>query len=215
MDGSGITSTLTLDNNLIRNGFSDIWQAPGDTIYYNVTNISGNPLFLGGDDIHDPLYYSLSTGSPCINSGTPDTLGLFLPPYDLAGNQRVWDGRIDMGAFEFGAPPVANDDPSVPAVPAFSLTAYPNPFSAFTSIRANIPAMGERGAEPITTARIVIYNLRGQIVRHLELDPGVRQQVLAWDGRDSRSQRCSNGVYILSMVVDGRSISSKKVTLIR
>jgi hypothetical protein len=120
-----------------------------------------------------------------------------------------------MGAFEFGAPPVGNDDPSVPAVPVFSLTAYPNPFSAFTNIRADIPARGERGAEATTTARIVIYNLRGQIVRSLELDPGTRQQVLSWDGRDSRSQRCSNGIYFLNLVVDGKSIISKKVTLIR
>jgi hypothetical protein len=69
--------------------------------------------------------------------------------------------------------------------------------------------------EPVTTARIVIYNLRGQMVRHLELDPGARQQVLTWDGRDSRSQRCSNGIYLLNLVVDGRSIISKKVTLVR
>ena len=211
----GWETSLSIDHSFIKDGYAGIQQAAGNTFNYSESNISGNPLFLGGDDIHNPLYYGLGAGSPCINSGTPDTLGLFLPPYDLAGNQRVWDGRIDMGCFEFGAPPVGNDDPSVPAVPTFSLTAYPNPFSAFTNIRAEIPARGERGAEPITTARIVIYNLRGQLVRAIELDSGVRQQVLTWDGRDSRSQRCSNGVYILSMVVDGRSISSKKVTLIR
>jgi hypothetical protein len=102
-----------------------------------------------------------------------------------------------------------------PVIPAFSLTVYPNPFSVFTNIRAEIPARGDRGAEPVTTAQIVIYNLRGQIVRAMELDPGARPQVLTWDGRDSQNQRCSNGIYILSMVVDGRSISSKKVTLIR
>ncbi|MEF3694146.1 MAG: T9SS type A sorting domain-containing protein, partial [Candidatus Cloacimonadota bacterium] len=174
-----------------------------------------NPLFTGGFIVHDPLNYRLSALSPCINIGTLDTLGLFLPPYDLAGNQRVWDGRIDMGCFEYGAPPVANDDPSVPAVPAFSLTAYPNPFSVFTNIRADLTAMVANRTEPVNTARIVIYNLRGQIVRAMELDPRVRQQVLTWDGRDSMNQRCSNGIYILSIVVDGRSISSKKVTLIR
>ena len=208
-------NTFNIRHSLISNGISGIQQAAGNTIYYPESNISGNPLFLGGDDIHDPLYYSLGAGSPCINSGILDTLGLFLLPYDLAGNQRVWDGRIDMGCFEFGAPPVGNDDPSVPAVPVFSLTAYPNPFSVFTNIIAEIPARGDRGAKATTTARIVIYNLRGQIVKNLELDPGARPQVLTWDGRDSRNQRCSNGVYILSMVVDGRSIISKKVTLIR
>ena len=102
-----------------------------------------------------------------------------------------------------------------PAIPAFNLTAYPNPFGAFTNIRADIPVRGERGVEPITTARIVIYNLRGQVVRNLELDPRAPEKITTWDGRDSRNQRCSNGVYILSMVVDGKSIISKKVTLIR
>jgi flagellar hook assembly protein FlgD len=102
-----------------------------------------------------------------------------------------------------------------PAIPELSLTAYPNPFSAFTNIRADIPTTGERGAEATTTARIVIYNLRGQVVRNLELDSGAREQITTWDGRDSRNQRCSNGIYFLNLVVDGRSIGSKKVTLIR
>jgi len=208
---------LTIDHSLVKDGISGIlpFPVPGNTVSFLPSSISDNPLFTGGFIVHDPLNYRLSALSPCINIGTLDTLGLFLPPYDLAGNQRVWDGRIDMGCFEFGAPPVGNDDPSVPAVPAFSLTAYPNPFSAFTNIRAEIPARGDRGAEAINTARIVIYNLRGQMVRAMELDPGVRQQVLTWDGRDSRNQRCSNGIYFLNLVVDGRSIISKKVTLIR
>ena len=215
MDGTGIPTTLTLNNNLIRNGYSDIWQGPGSTINYSDTNITGNPFFLGGDDINNPFYYSLSAASPCINAGTVDTTGFNLLPYDLAGNWRVWEGRIDMGCFEYGSPPVANDDPIAPDIPAVSMTAYPNPFSVFTNIRADIPARGESGAEAINAARIVIYNLRGQIVRSLELDPGTRQQVLSWDGRDSGNQRCSNGIYFLNLVVDGRSIINKKVTLIR
>ncbi|PKN74366.1 MAG: hypothetical protein CVU49_09100, partial [Candidatus Cloacimonetes bacterium HGW-Cloacimonetes-2] len=97
-------NTLNIRHSLISNGISGIQQATDNTINYSDSNISGNPLFLEGDSIHDPLYYSLSALSPCINTGTPDTLGLNLLPYDLAGNQRVWEGRIDMGCFEFGAP---------------------------------------------------------------------------------------------------------------
>lgn len=215
MPDSGESSTITIDYSLFNGGYNGIQQAPGNIINYLNSNIDTDPLFSGGDDIHNPLYYSLSTWSPCLNAGTADTLGLFLPPYDLAGNQRVWDGRIDMGAFEYGAPPVGNDDPAVPAIPELNLEAYPNPFSVFTNIRAEIPAREERDSEAINAARIVIYNLRGQIVRAMELEPGVRQQVLTWDGRDSRNKHCSNGIYFLNLVVDGRSIISKKVTLIR
>ncbi len=218
MDGNPNEHTnLTIDHSLVKDGIDGIlpYPVPGNTINFLPSSMDANPHFSGGFDIHDPLFYSLSEFSPCIDSGTRDISDLNLPPYDLAGNWRIWNGRIDMGCFELGAPPVGNDDPSVPAVPAFSLTAYPNPFSAFTNIRAEIPARGDRGAEAINTARIVIYNLRGQMVRAMELDPGVRQQVLTWDGRDSRNQRCSNGIYFLNLVVDGRSIISKKVTLIR
>ncbi|HOH48013.1 MAG TPA: hypothetical protein PLK21_01335 [Candidatus Syntrophosphaera sp.] len=134
MDGTGIPTTLTLENNLIRNGYSDIWPWIGCTINYSETNITGNPLFLGGDDTHDPLYYSLSAASPCINFGTPDTEGLGLLPYDLAGNWRIWDGCIDMGCYEYGSEPWVGNNDSVLPVPSEALSVYPNPLSQLATI---------------------------------------------------------------------------------
>jgi len=181
MDGTGIPTTLTLNNNLIRNGYSDIWQGPGSTINYPDTNIMGNPFFIGGDDINNPLYYSLSAASPCINAGTVDTTGLNLLPYDLAGNQRVWDGRIDMGCFEFGAPPVANDDPVAPAITETSITAYPNPFNVFTNIKVSALDTGTN-IDKIHSAIIAIYNIKGQQVKSISLDPGKSgEQITFWD----------------------------------
>ena len=217
MDGSGIITALTLNNNLIRNGYYDVWQAPGSTINYSDTNISGNPLFAGGDDIHNPLFYSLSAGSPCINTGTPDTTGLDLPPYDLAGNYRIWNNRIDMGCYEYGSEPwVSNDDPVSPEIPAISLTAYPNPFSAFTNIKVNLQASEGNGMESMNDASITIYNLKGQKVKSIKLDPRKPgEQLTYWDGMDADNVRCSSGIYCINLMVNGRSVSSKKVTLIR
>ncbi len=198
MDGTGIPTTLTLNNNLIRNGYSDIWQGTGSTINYSDTNITGNPFFLGGDDINNPLYYSLALGSPCINSGAPDTLGLNLLPYDLAGNQRVWEGRIDMGAYEFGAPPVSNDDPTAPDIPAVSMTAYPNPFSVFTNIKVSTLNSGSDRPESVNNACVTIYNIKGQRVKTIILDPGKSgEQLTFWDGRDAENTRCSSGIYFI------------------
>lgn len=45
--------------------------------------------------------WGLQSTSPCINAGTPDTTGLHLPIADIAGNNRVYDCVIDMGAYEF------------------------------------------------------------------------------------------------------------------
>ncbi|HRU67821.1 MAG TPA: immunoglobulin domain-containing protein [Bacteroidia bacterium] len=44
--------------------------------------------------------WSLSPTSKCINDGTKDTIGLNLPGYDIKGNKRVHNGRIDIGALE-------------------------------------------------------------------------------------------------------------------
>ncbi len=216
MDGSGIITTLTLNNNLIRNGFSDIWQAPGNIINYNDTNITGNPYFAGGDDIHDPLYYSLSELSPCIDTGTPDITGLDLPPYDLAGNWRVWNGRIDMGCYEYGSEPwVANDDPVVP-VPSNIMSAKPNPFRQFTTLRIDLAAACQENPVKVKSISVDIYNLRGQKIQTLALNSANRgEQSTYWNGRDANGKTCSNGIYVLSLSVNGKMVSTKKVTILK
>lgn len=217
MDGSGITTTLTLNNNLIRNGFSDIWQAPGNTIFYNSTNITGNPLFYGGDDINNPFYYSLSEYSPSINTGIADTTGLNLLPYDLAGNWRIWGGRIDMGCYEYGSEPyVSIDDPTTPTLQNGLLSAYPNPFTAFTNLKVILPANQDNILQRVTTASIDIYNIKGQKVKNIPLDPSkVSEQFTYWDGRDASGRQCSSGIYFLNLSVNGKRCLSKKVTLFR
>jgi hypothetical protein len=95
--------------------------------------MSANPLFLGTVDsslgLNQPEYYQLSALSPCIDSGTPDTEGLNLPPMDLAGNHRIANGRIDMGCYEYGSEPyTSNSDPVLPRPPGgINLSIYPNP----------------------------------------------------------------------------------------
>jgi hypothetical protein len=66
------------------------WLKIGDGMIYNF-----NPQ-LNSD-------YSLPYYSRCINAGIPNTSGLSLPETDIAGNNRINLGRIDMGAFESSA----------------------------------------------------------------------------------------------------------------
>ncbi|MBR0055638.1 MAG: C10 family peptidase [Bacteroidales bacterium] len=46
--------------------------------------------------------YTLAAGSACINQGIANTTSLNLPMYDLAGSLRIKQGRIDIGAYEYG-----------------------------------------------------------------------------------------------------------------
>ena len=57
-----------------------------------------NPMFVN-EQSHD---YRLVGNSPCVNAGTPDITGLFIPSVDLNGRTRVVGGRIDMGCYEYG-----------------------------------------------------------------------------------------------------------------
>ena len=68
-------------------------------------NISADPLFTGpgaGD-------YTLTADSPCKDAGTNSAVDP--ASTDLAGNPRIANGTVDMGAYEYAnQPPVAVDD---------------------------------------------------------------------------------------------------------
>ena len=208
-------SRLDFDYNLIRGGYSSI-NKPGNLsmLIWGSHNLNQEPGFMS-TELSDPFFLHLSPESPCIDAGTPDISELGLPPYDLAGNWRVWNGRIDIGAFEYGSQPwVSNDDPVTPALPEASITAYPNPFSTLTKIKVNLPKHGNNNR--IDKALVKIYNLKGQLINTTSLDPAkTGEQIIHWDGRDSAGPSCSNGIYFLQLQIDGRRLNSRKVTLIR
>lgn len=213
----GEYTTLNLDHSLIRDGYNGIQQAAGNTINYSASNLDAAPLFAGGGNIHDPLYYTLSAASPCIDSGTPDISGLDLPPYDLAGNWRVWNGRIDMGCYEYGSEPwVSNDDPVVPPIQETYITAYPNPFRAYTTVNVNALNGLVDKSKGVSDVKITIYNIKGQRVKTINLDPASSAELVTyWDGRDDENAKCTSGIYILNLIVNGMNVGSRKVTLVR
>ena len=109
-------------------------------------NIDVDPLFLGET-------FTLKTDSPAINAGsntvfaaeqTPDLSGITT---DLAGNDRIYDDVIDLGAFEYQG--VLNR----PDVKAVSITCYPNPVTN----QLNIQAVA-------TISKVSVYNMLGQEV---------------------------------------------------
>ena len=66
------------------------WPGPG--------NINIDPAFV--DPLSDNL--RLTAGSPCVDAGDPAARPLF-GRLDFDGRYRLWNGRVDMGAFEFGS----------------------------------------------------------------------------------------------------------------
>lgn len=91
-------------NCLIEGGLASVSGFPLD--YTWTAMVDGNPEFVapsGGTGLYADgslANWQLSEQSPCINSGTEDVSGLGLPLTDLAGNARIQQGRIDIGALE-------------------------------------------------------------------------------------------------------------------
>ncbi len=164
------------------------WYGPG------INNIENIPMFA------DTLYH-LSVDSPCIDSGSPDTLGLGLPPFDLEGNLRIWDGNgngeevIDMGVYEFGSP-IYSSVEEPPIHETFSAFSYPNPFRNTTTISFY------GNFNPWKLPDIKIYNVRGQLVRNLEPIPLNNGLQASWDGNNDKGEVVSSGVYLFSL--DGK-----------
>lgn len=114
----------------IMGGQEGIWISGNGTVNWLDGNIADDPMFEG----YGEHPYAISDGSPCIDSGNPDTTGLNLPNTDLILNKRFWDGDgngievVDMGAYEYGAIPVATEKNPVQNT-KFQVSCYPNPFS--------------------------------------------------------------------------------------
>jgi hypothetical protein len=194
-----------------------------------------DPLFYGatypGLSIDMPEYYQLRVDSPCIDAGTPDTLGLNIPPMDLAGNERVWNGIIDMGCFEYGAPPHVGNTESVIEKGKCKISNYPNPVylkkgrgSVFLEFK--LPEIPQ--ADPV----INIYNAKGQKVKTIELTQSlsglVRIAGLAttetqrgeaystvWDCRNESGKLVSTGVYFYTVSLEKRVIGANKLLILK
>jgi hypothetical protein len=136
-------STGGVGSNEITISYSDIRGGEAGV----VTNNSGIVNWLEGNINEDPLFtgssehpYALFDGSPCIDTGTPDTTGLNLPYVDIMGNERIWDGDgdgiavVDMGAYEFGSIPVGMEKPAVGSQ-QLAVSSYPNPFHDYTTFK--------------------------------------------------------------------------------
>jgi predicted outer membrane repeat protein len=98
---------ITYKIDLYNNDFDfagSYFASPIDIDPSNLNNM--DPLFVdpGNGD------YQLSTDSPCINTG--DNQAPDLPETDLAGNPRIIDGIVDIGAYEYDPlAPITSEKP--------------------------------------------------------------------------------------------------------
>jgi hypothetical protein len=143
--------------------------------------------------------------SPCVNAGIPDTTGLNLPEFDLAGNPRVYGGRIDMGAYENQNVVVNTDEDLIPLVTRLNQN-YPNPFNPETKINYSLKENSK--------VSLNIYNIKGQKVKQLVSDQlSAGQHSVVWNGTDDNGISVSSGIYFYKLKTDNFEKTRKMILM--
>lgn len=182
------------------NSFGIIGGSSYNGIFQN--NINLDPLFSAIGD-HP---FSIISNSPCIDSGSPDTTGLYLPEYDLASNPRVYGDTIDMGAYEWQG--VGVEEPEIPQISPFKtqISNYPNPFNPNTTIKLKLAEAGK--------IELIIYNIKGQKVKTLlncTTSPGTYE--CNWNGKDETGKSVSSGQYVVKLKQNEKNTATKIMLL--
>ncbi|MDT8394511.1 MAG: FlgD immunoglobulin-like domain containing protein, partial [Bacteroidales bacterium] len=124
---------------------------------------------------------------------------------DLAGNPRVYNGYVDMGAYEYG-PWVGiehyNSKPNTQN--SKLLDVFPNPFSFETTISYLRPEFGQ--------CIIRIYDLNGRCVKTLMNSQGLSGKgEMKWRGTDDSGNPVKTGTYIVAIHINGKEMDAVKV----
>jgi hypothetical protein len=180
---------LSLEYNNVQGGMESINVSPESTLIWLEGNMDQDPCFVGSGD-HD---CQINDNSPCINTGTPDTTGLNLPEYDLAGEVRIFNDRVDMGAYEW------NTYVEVFEVQGskFEVDCYPNPFATSTIIEYEL---GQPGSLTIT-----FYNQLSKQVDMIEQWQAAGKQKVIW-----APDNLPSGIYYLKIQA-GDQVATGKV----
>ncbi len=197
------TNYLSIYHSLVDGGEENIQITTGNNVlYYDTTNLDTDPLFYGGAEFP----YNLSDESPCIDAGTLDLPQFILdhmPDTDLAGNPRIFNGKIDMGAYEWN-PTVSTKEIPNAKQQILGLTAAPNPFTTQTIISAKWDNPAHINIE--------IYNNAGLLIKTLQSgsQPAGSCKIF-WNGTDDTGNYLSAGVYVVVLRVEGKEVGSLKI----
>ena len=152
-----------------------------------IGNITDDPLFVdsNSDDYH------LQQGSPCIDTGDPNS------PLDPDST------RADMGALYYDQTGIDE----VADIPIQNLSLFPNPGSEYVNLDFSLSNPGK--------LNIGIYNIAGQLVRHLvDQDMAQGNHNVIWHWTDDSGMNLSSGTYIFRIEA-GANVVNKVVVLVK
>ena len=113
----------------------------------------------------------------------------------------------ELGIYKTNLPPITSAIAWQTNTDEESVHIYPNPFNSSLTI--------EVLGEDARYNNVTIYNIKGEIIRSLEIkQQGKGEYYFSWDGISNENESITSGIYIISLVGPVHRINSK-VTLIR
>ncbi len=157
---------------LDESGFSNIGN--NGSTFINTNNVSGAPLFTSATD------YTLQSSSPAIDTGINSLVPSNITT-DLAGNNRIANNTVDMGAYEFGATASIEESANL------KFTLYPNPVSYILNVDCGDSAF----------AKAEIFNLQGQ-------------RVATSKTKEINVQELKTGMYLIKVETTDGAVASQQ-----
>ncbi|MBU0690331.1 T9SS type A sorting domain-containing protein [bacterium] len=198
--------------------FESDWSVTGTTSFVNhpewtsglpteielirTTDLDGDgisEIFTRSDSVHWQLYYFEGVRWYDYTSILPDFESAELGFADFDN-----DGDIDIFTDEdvwISLSPSPSSDDFIPQPSSFILSAYPNPFNPFTTIRFSMPEAGRVSLD--------VFNIRGQLVESLLEQPMTAGEYsVTFDG-----SALPSGVYFANLTTTGQTAAHKLLLL--
>lgn len=192
LDGEETGSSLIVGYSDVQNGEGGIEVGELSEVLWEEGNGDENPIFVESGE-HP---YQINDNSTCIQSGTVDTSGLNLPEYDLAGEIRIFNDRIDMGAYEWST--FVGEDAFEVESSKLKVNCYPNPITTTTTLSYDLP-------QP-SAVQITIVNHLGQQVDFIQQNQLSGKQQVGWDAKDLPS-----GIYFVQVQTAAGTATTKLI----
>ena len=194
--GVGNSIINASQSDTIRVFYSNVDPADISGLWAGYGNINEDPMFVDTGD-HP---YQVNDYSPCIDTGTPDTTGLNLPDIDLAGEVRIFNDRVDMGAYEWNTFVGTEEFESQARKLSGEVWNFPNPFSASTNIAYEL--------QQPSTVQIIIYNYLGKQIEVFQQKKSAGKQQVLWD-----AEGYPDGIYYFRLQAGEKVATGKLVKM--
>jgi hypothetical protein len=159
-----------------------------------------------GSNYSDSATGVLAGGSELFAAGS------FMDSAIFGSQTVISEGGVDVWVAKLNPNVGIGEEVAVPGPDKGHLTAWPNPFTFTTLLKADYDPE-EFGSNAV--AILEIHDLRGRKLRSLPcMVASLRDTGIAWDGRSDEGDLCPAGIYLIKLVYQGKTIAQGKTALI-